>query len=228
MTAMAKTEIIESPYQSLSSVERDKALRLNDELNKAEKHATEAFWDYAAVARLNYELWSEYGLFEKWIAYEGKCRATIYKMLNVDKFCLSVGHDLPVVKLLNQSSVYELAKPSTPAPAIKEVIKQAKTGKAPSAAEVKAIVKKHKPPNPRQNDNPQTSDENGKPKRKAKVVERSSAKLADAMIRAISPLVRQLDMLAETNGGKGKWHKKADDALNAMIGAVKEMRKGER
>jgi hypothetical protein len=69
---------------------------------------------------------------------------------------------------------------------------------------------------------------NGKPKRKAKVVERSSAKLADAMIRAISPLVRQLDMLAETNGGKGKWHKKANDSFSGLIGAVKEMRKGER
>ena len=62
---------------------------------------------------------------------------------------------------------------------------------------------------------------------KSTTKEKSPAKLVDQLTRKfISPLVRGIDNVATMNGGKGKWHKQANDALNSLIGATKEMRKG--
>ena len=69
---------------------------------------------------------------------------------------------------------------------------------------------------------------NGSPK-KAKPKEVSSAKLVDQLTRKfVSPMVRGIDNIATANGGKGKYHKQANDALNLLIGALKQMRSGQR
>lgn len=53
-------------------------------------------------------------------------------------------------------------------------------------------------------------------------------RLGDRTIRDIGPFIKKIDELARINGGKGKWHKQAEDAMEAMLEALSHMRDGEK
>jgi len=61
-----------------------------------------------------------------------------------------------------------------------------------------------------------------KPKRGKKAV--SPRKFSDRLkVKLVSPLVKGIDKLAEMNGGKGKFHSQANEALNELLVALREM-----
>jgi len=66
------------------------------------------------------------------------------------------------------------------------------------------------------------------PKKKAGREVESAKSLFRDLQKHVGILVRGIDAMAKANGGKGAKHKKANDSLNTLIGAMKEMREGKK
>lgn len=70
-------------------------------------------------------------------------------------------------------------------------------------------------------DDEQAASSNGKAKP-------SAASLVDQLLRKhVGYLVRGIDAVAEANGGKGKYHRHANEGLNLVIGSLRKMREGQ-
>lgn len=146
---MAKQELIDSPYQLLEKSEASKAIRLTQELRKGLSAMGKSLLDTAATARLIHELFeTKRGGFKSWYTYENIAKTTVYDLMAVDRMLNipTIGTNSEHLESVDITALYQLAKPSTPEPAISEVIKHSKAGKHLSVSEVRKIIKRHKSP----------------------------------------------------------------------------------